>query len=183
MAVSRHSQMAAWRWSVLLARTLGVTSMTSLSRMSRHNWFVVICSLRSLPVVLPVSWKSTMFVGLDACFKLKSKDRSFVDVDLGTGLAYMVNNEKYQRHLAHCLKNPPPKEVRVLPPCSQSYTISDFLLLACCLWFNVTCGERRPHQVVSWVSCYRHYDRIMPSRFSSAQRRRRSSAWRTVRCL
>ena len=50
------------------------------------------------PVV--VSWKNTLFVGIDACFKTKLKDRGFNDPDLGTGLAYMVNENQYQTYLA-----------------------------------------------------------------------------------
>ena len=47
-----------------------------------------------------VSWKNTLFLGVDACFKLKLKDRGFDDPDLGTGLAYMVNEDSYQAYLA-----------------------------------------------------------------------------------
>ena len=46
-----------------------------------------------------VRWKNTLFVGVDACFKLKLKDRGFSDPDLGTGLAYMVNDISYKKHL------------------------------------------------------------------------------------
>ena len=59
-----------------------------------------------------VSWKSTLIIALDACFKLKLKNRSFNDPDLGTRLAYMVNDNKYQLHLSQCPKDPPPDEVR-----------------------------------------------------------------------
>ena len=37
---------------------------------------------------------------MDACFKLKLKDRGFDDPDLGTGLAYFVNEAAYQKHLS-----------------------------------------------------------------------------------
>jgi len=37
---------------------------------------------------------------MDACFKLKLKDRGFDDPDLGTGLAYFVEEVAYQEHLA-----------------------------------------------------------------------------------
>lgn len=37
---------------------------------------------------------------MDACFKLKLKDRGFDDTDLGTGLAYFVNEATYQKHLS-----------------------------------------------------------------------------------
>lgn len=47
-----------------------------------------------------VSWKDTLFVGIDACFKTKLKDRGFNDPDLGTGLAYMVKENQYQEYLA-----------------------------------------------------------------------------------
>ena len=40
-----------------------------------------------------------LFLGVDACFKLKLKDRGFDDPDLGTGLAYMVNEASYQTYL------------------------------------------------------------------------------------
>ena len=40
-----------------------------------------------------------MFLGIDACFKLKLKERGFDDPDLGTGLAYLVNNVPYEEHL------------------------------------------------------------------------------------
>ena len=52
-----------------------------------------------------------MVISLDACFKLKLKDRKFVDPDLGTGLAYMVNEDKYQAHLARSDQTPPAAEV------------------------------------------------------------------------
>ena len=40
-----------------------------------------------------------LFLGVDTCFKLKLKDRGFNDPDLGTGLAYMVNEAAYQMYL------------------------------------------------------------------------------------
>jgi len=42
---------------------------------------------------------NTTFIGLDGCFKPKLKDCGIVDPDLGTGLAYMVNDTKYAAHL------------------------------------------------------------------------------------
>jgi len=40
-----------------------------------------------------------MFLGIDGCFKTKLKDRGITDPDLGTGLAYMVNDMDYAAHL------------------------------------------------------------------------------------
>ena len=47
-----------------------------------------------------VSWKNTLFLGVDACFKLKLKDRGFDDPDLSIGLAYMVKEGPYQTYLS-----------------------------------------------------------------------------------
>lgn len=66
-----------------------------------------------LSVLIPccfVSWKSTLVISLDACFKLKLKDRSVTDPDLGTRLAYMVDDHKYKQHLSQPPKVPPPEE-------------------------------------------------------------------------
>lgn len=56
-----------------------------------------------LPVVLTrlvvVRWKNTLFIGLDACFKLKLKDRGFKDPDVSQGSAYTVNEGPYQKYL------------------------------------------------------------------------------------
>ena len=46
-----------------------------------------------------VRWKNTLFLGIDACFKLKLKERGFNDPDLCAGLAYMVNEDQYQAYL------------------------------------------------------------------------------------
>ena len=46
-----------------------------------------------------VSWKNTLFLGIKTCFKLKLKDHGFDDPELGTGLAYMVNEGPYQAYL------------------------------------------------------------------------------------
>jgi hypothetical protein len=39
---------------------------------------------------------------MDANFKLKQKERGFVDPPLSNGLVYMVSDEKLQAHLTHC---------------------------------------------------------------------------------
>ena len=55
------------------------------------------CCNSPFPVV--VRWKNTLFLGIDACFKLKLKDRGIKDPDLCTGSAYMVNEGPYQKYL------------------------------------------------------------------------------------
>ena len=51
------------------------------------------------PIFITVRWKNTLFLGVNACFKLKLKDCGFNDPDLGMGLAYMVSEGAYQKHL------------------------------------------------------------------------------------
>lgn len=51
------------------------------------------------------SWLNTLYLSMDANFKLKQKERGFSDPPLSNGLAYMVSNERLQDHLAHCSTN------------------------------------------------------------------------------
>lgn len=55
--------------------------------------------LYSLAVTV-VRWKNSLFLGIDACFKVKLKERGFRDPDLSSGLAYMVNEGPYQTYLS-----------------------------------------------------------------------------------
>ena len=53
-----------------------------------------------LPQYHPLSRHlNTLFLGIDGCFKTKLKDRGIMDPDLGTGLAYMVNDAGFAAHL------------------------------------------------------------------------------------
>ena len=47
---------------------------------------------------------------MDANFKLKQKERGFVDPPLANGYAYMVSNEKLMKHLAECGDKKLPKD-------------------------------------------------------------------------
>ena len=44
-------------------------------------------------------WLYSLFVAIDANFKLKLKSRGIKDPELGSGLAYFVNAEKFKAHL------------------------------------------------------------------------------------
>ncbi|EIN06945.1 hypothetical protein PUNSTDRAFT_33123, partial [Punctularia strigosozonata HHB-11173 SS5] len=61
-------------------------------------------------------WLYTVFVALDACFRLKMKDRKIDDPELGSGWAYMVAERPYQDHLK---KHPQKKEN--VPSCDSSF--------------------------------------------------------------
>ena len=44
----------------------------------------------------------TIYLSMDANFKLKQKERGFADPPLVNGFAYMVSNQKLLEHLADC---------------------------------------------------------------------------------
>ena len=52
------------------------------------------------------SWLYSLFLAIDANFRLKQKQRSIKDPELGQGLAYFVNMAKFQK----LLTNSPHKE-------------------------------------------------------------------------
>lgn len=73
-------------------------------------FFLLLCS-----PFLVVRWKNTLFLGIDACFKLKLKDRGFDDPDLCAGSAYMVNEDSYQKYLAANASAAEPVSPAVVP--------------------------------------------------------------------
>ena len=50
----------------------------------------------------PFSWINTLYLSLDANFKLKQKDRGFADPLLANGLSYMIADGTLKKHLAEC---------------------------------------------------------------------------------
>lgn len=58
------------------------------------------------------SWLYTLYLAMDACFKLKLKNRRLHDPDLGTGWSYFVEDSKYQTFLNECADRKDDKEVR-----------------------------------------------------------------------
>lgn len=87
----------AWPSLVLLAPAPERTPSRSPKLSSTDDPFCIYFS--PYLHVLVIRWKNTLFLGIDACFKLKLKDRGFDDPDLGTGLAYMVGEGPYQAYL------------------------------------------------------------------------------------
>lgn len=61
--------------------------------------YLILRLLLYSPVFIVERWKNTLFLGIDACFKLKLKDRKLKDPDLSAGLAFMVNESSYQKYL------------------------------------------------------------------------------------
>lgn len=58
----------------------------------------------------------TLYLAMDANFKLKQKERGFTDPPLANGFAYMVSNGKLLKHLAECRNDRVLKdEVRLCP--------------------------------------------------------------------
>lgn len=44
-------------------------------------------------------WIYTLFIALDACFRLKNKDRKIKDPEMGSGWGYFVEEESYKQHI------------------------------------------------------------------------------------
>jgi len=59
---------------------------------------LILCYLLYLPISA-ARWKNALFLGIDACFKLKLKDCGFNDPDLCLGSAYTVNEGPFQKYL------------------------------------------------------------------------------------
>jgi len=57
------------------------------------------------------SWLNTLYLSMDANFKLKQKERGFSDPPLSNGLSSMVSTEKLEAHLVHCSAKGLMKEV------------------------------------------------------------------------
>lgn len=47
----------------------------------------------------PRRWLYTLYLSVDANFKLRSKDRGAQDVYMGPGWAYVVEEKKYKEHI------------------------------------------------------------------------------------
>ena len=73
--------------------------------------------LKSVP-----SWLNTLYLSMDANFKLKQKERGFNDPPLSNGLAFMVPADRLQMHLADCVSKKLMTEVCDAPPCSLIIT-------------------------------------------------------------
>ena len=56
-----------------------------------------------LSIISQTSWLNTLYLSIDANFKLKQKDRGFSDPPLSNGLAFMVPVAKLNEHLDYCL--------------------------------------------------------------------------------
>jgi hypothetical protein len=50
------------------------------------------------------SWLNTLYLSMDANFKLRQKERGITDPPMSNGLAFMVADGKLKDHLAHCAK-------------------------------------------------------------------------------
>ncbi|EIN10007.1 hypothetical protein PUNSTDRAFT_133777 [Punctularia strigosozonata HHB-11173 SS5] len=66
----------------------------------------------------PNIWMYTLFIAIDACFKLKLRNRGFTAPPLGDGLSYFVKEEKYREHLDSCSDEAPEDDVE---PCDSHH--------------------------------------------------------------
>ncbi|EAU86991.2 hypothetical protein CC1G_08462 [Coprinopsis cinerea okayama7 len=96
---------------------------------------------------LPVRWKEagklaflyTLFVAVDANFKLKGKNRGFSDIELLPGLAYFVEENKYQNHLIgyvdeseiNTCQSEHDAVVRAAVRCTPGYNVTGAAIVIC----------------------------------------------------
>ena len=64
--------------------------------------FAVLNVLHILLTTILSSWINTLYLSIDANFKLKQKDRGFTDPPLANGLSYMVADCTLKEHLDEC---------------------------------------------------------------------------------
>ena len=123
----RRHLAGVWQFPALRVPSQGriLLSFLSLSHTNNSCCFLLLYS--PAPVE---SWKNTLFLGIDACFKLKCKECGFDDPDLGTGLAYMVNKDLYQKYLS--------ANVGSNEPVSSFIRLFDWLLIV--MMQITTCG-------------------------------------------
>jgi hypothetical protein len=57
-------------------------------------------------------WLYTLFLAIDANFRLSLKDKGLTDIELGPGWAYQVEETRFQTHVANMLDQ---KEVQRIP--------------------------------------------------------------------
>ncbi|EIN09249.1 hypothetical protein PUNSTDRAFT_134412 [Punctularia strigosozonata HHB-11173 SS5] len=62
-------------------------------------------------------WLYALFLALDACFKLKNRDRKIDDPELGRGTGYFVDEVDYQAHLERYVEEP-----EKLDPCDSTFS-------------------------------------------------------------
>jgi hypothetical protein len=63
-------------------------------------------------------WLYTLFLAVDANFRLSLKDKGLKDVELGPGWAYQVEETRFQNHIANILDQ---QEVpRIIALCRQN---------------------------------------------------------------
>lgn len=107
---------------------------------------------RSSELIVLSSWLNTLYLSMDANFKLKQKERGFNDPPLSNGLAYMVLNERLREHLAHCADKGLTTEVSKRP---QFTMVPDLnFQLDQYLWLNFQCGQPSVYKVCEGVRCY-----------------------------
>ncbi|KDQ33848.1 hypothetical protein PLEOSDRAFT_1073975 [Pleurotus ostreatus PC15] len=102
-----HRTMRMWRQLQMLKRA-GRAHDPSGIQATRQGQLAIECPACPHPDRnLPLDWESatrdawlyTLFLAIDANFKLKSKSRGLEDVELDPGWSYFVNDARYKAHL------------------------------------------------------------------------------------
>lgn len=67
-----------------------------------------------LTINLPCRWLHTLYLAIDANFRLKLKARNIDDPELGSGWAYFVEQTEYEKHVRKHFKEKEVRSIHVL---------------------------------------------------------------------
>lgn len=94
-------------------------------------------------------WLYSLFIAMDANFRLKLKTRGIKDPELGSGLAYFVNATKLEAHLKNYVDE---REVSFPVPFVRQKI---YILRDRDLWDGVSCGKPGKLEAVERFYCVR----------------------------
>ena len=76
-------------------------------------------------LIVSPRWLYSLFLAVDANFRLKLKDRKIKDPEIGSGWAYFVENDRYIKHISQAKADD--KEVSDSPfPTTSAHVLSRY---------------------------------------------------------
>ena len=102
---------------------------------------------------LPFSWINTLYLSLDANFKLKQKNHGFNDPLLGNGHSYMIADDALKKYLAECDQKQLNQEVSPIYA-SPLVTAHEILLTSDQhMWLHLSRCKPGTHKVFDGIFC------------------------------
>ena len=106
-------------------------------------------------------WLYSLFLAIDANFRLKMKARGIGDPELGTGLAYFVDTIKFQKHLEDHVDEEDVSQT----PLFQPHNVNSMLIsIGRDLWDRVPCSKSSEFKVIKGLFGFWCWRNCLPSR-------------------